>query len=201
MSRASEAVRQVRFKRLVVGVSILTLAGAVAYGAVVPTILGQGDRPASEMFQGGPSQFTARHLITTPGDVGDWHSHPGYVFNVVVQGEITVEDGCGGLTTYGVGDAFEVMDGRVHRAINNGVVDAIEYNMFVNPAGTPLTVFTGPPGNRSRRCGPPRTVEECRAGDWAMFDYPHAFRNQGGCIEYVRHRPTVLLTLPEAAPF
>jgi hypothetical protein len=122
------------------------------------------------------------------------------VFNVVVQGEILVEDGCGGIEAYGIGDAFEVMDGRVHRAINNGAVDAVEYNMFANPSGTPLTVFTGPPGNRPRRCGPPRSVEECRGQGWAIFDYPHAFGNQGACIEYVNHRPQVV-TVPEVAPF
>jgi quercetin dioxygenase-like cupin family protein len=200
MNRALEAIRRFRFKRLVVGVSILTLVAVVAYAAVIPTVLGVGDTQFSEMFQG-PSRFTARHLITTPGDVGDWHSHPGYVFNVVVQGEILVEDGCGGIAAYGVGDAFEVMDGRVHRAINNGAVDAIEYNMFVNPSGTPLTVFTGALGNRPRRCGPPRNIEECTGQGWAMFDYPHAFPNQGACIAYVRHRPQVVLTVPEVAPF
>ena len=200
MSRTLEAFRQFRFKRLAAGVSILTLGAVVAYAAVIPTVLGFGDTDYSEMFQG-PSRFTARHLITTPGDVGDWHMHPGYVFNVVTEGEIVGEDGCGGLDTFGVGAAFEVMDGRVHRAINNGDVNAVEYNMFVNPAGTPLTVFTGPLGNRPRRCGPPRTVEECKGQGWTMFDYPQVFANQGACIEYVLHRPQVVLTVPEVAPF
>ena len=201
MNKVSNAIGRLGVTRLAVGVSVLALAAVVVHAAVIPTILGVGNIPASEMFQGGPSRFTARHLITTPGDVGDWHSHPGYVFNVVVHGEIIVEDGCGGIETYGVGSAFEVMDGRVHRAINNGVEDAVEYNMFVNPAGTPLTVFTGPAGNRPRRCGPPKNVEECKDGGWTMFDYPQVFANQGACIEYVRHRPKVLLTVPEVAPF
>lgn len=200
MVSASKAVRQFRFKRVVVGASLLTALAVLAYAAVIPTVLGIGDTPFSQMFQG-PSRFTARHLITTPGDVGDWHSHPGYVFNVVVEGEIQVEDGCGGIETFGVGDAFEVMDGRVHRAINSGTVDAVEQNMFVNPPGTPLTVFTGPPGNRPRRCGPPRNVDECRDHGWAMFDFPQVFNTQGACIAYVRHRPQVVLTVPEVAPF
>jgi len=200
MNRTLGAIRPFRFRRLAAGVSILALVAVVAYAAVIPTVLGVGDTEHSEMFQG-PSRFTARHLITTPGDVGDWHSHPGFVFNVVVQGEIVVEDGCGGLETYGEGDAFEVMDGRVHRAINNGAVDAVEYNMFVNPAGTPLTVFTGPAGDRLRRCGPPRNVDECKGQAWAIFDYPQAFANQGACIDYVLHRPQVVLTVPEVAPF
>ena len=196
----NRAIRPLRFRRLAAGVSILALVAVVAYAAVIPTILGVGDTEHSEMFQG-PSRFTARHLVTTPGDVGDWHAHPGYVFNVVVQGEIVVEDGCGGVETYGEGDAFEVMDGRVHRAINNEAVDAVEYNMFVNPAGTPLTVFTGPAGDRPRRCGPPRSVDECKGQGWAIFDYPQAFANQGACMDYVLHRPQVVLTVPEVAPF
>src|SRR5215475_4678322 len=100
-------------KRLVVSLSILTLFAVVVYAAVFPTILGIGNIDSSEMFQG-PSRFTSRQLITTPGDVGDWHSHPGYVFNVVKEGAIVVEDGCGGEATYSTGQAFEVMGGRVH---------------------------------------------------------------------------------------
>src|SRR5262249_53224027 len=129
------------------------------------------------------------------------HSHPGYVFNVVKEGAIVVEDGCGGEATYSTGQAFEVMGGRVHRAKNNGAVNAVEYNMFINPAGTPLTVFTGPPGNRPRRCGPPSNVDECKNDGWAIFDYPRTFSNQGECIDYVLHRPRIVLTVPENAPF
>jgi len=31
------------------------------------------------------------------------------------------------------GQAFEKIDGRVHRAVNRGTVDAVEYNMFIVP--------------------------------------------------------------------
>ena len=200
MNRTMATLEAFGLKRLALGVSIITLFAAIGYAAVMPTIQGFGDIDDSAMFQGS-SRFTSRQLVTTPGDVGDWHSHPGYVFNVVTEGEIVVEDGCGGEEAHSRGQAFEVMDGRVHRAINNGTVNAVEYNMFVNPAGTPLTVFTGPPGNRPRRCGPPRNVDECKNGGWAIFDYPIVFSNQGGCIAYVLHRPQVVLTVPEKAPF
>ena len=199
MNKTMPGTKTVGATRALVGLGILTVFVAAGYAAVFPTIQGAGDIEFSEMFQG-PSRFTSRHLVTTPGDVGDWHYHPGYVFNVVTAGEIVVEDGCGGEDSYDAGDAFEVMDGRVHRAINRGSVDAVEYNMFVNPAGTPLTVFTGPAGNRPRRCGPPRSVEECKA-IWTIFDYPRTFTNQGDCIDYVLHRPRIVLTVPENAPF
>ena len=95
MNRTIETIKKLGLKKLLVSVSILTLVAVVAHAAVIPTILGFGDTQHSEMFQGS-SRFTARHLITTPSDVGDWHSHPGYVFNLVTEGEIIVEDGCGG---------------------------------------------------------------------------------------------------------
>ena len=145
MNRTTAGDNEVAFRRLLVGLGIFAILGIAGYAAVIPTIQGIGDTEFSQMFQG-PSRFTSRHLVTTPGDVGDWHSHPGYVFNVVTAGEIVVEDGCGGEEVFRTNDAFEVMDGRVHRAINRGTENAVEYNMFVNPAGTPLTVFTGPVG-------------------------------------------------------
>src|SRR5262249_8494628 len=91
---------------------------------------------------------------------GAWHYHPGFVYNVVRQGAITVEDGCGIAQTYGAGQAFETSEGRVHRAYNLGSEDAIESNMFVGPPGRPITVFIP---NNGRRCGPPSSVEECKA--------------------------------------
>ena len=199
MNRTTAGDKEVGFRKLLVGLGIFAILGIAGYAAVIPTIQGIGDTEFSQMFQG-PSRFTSRHLVTTPGDVGDWHSHPGYVFNVVTAGEIVVEDGCGGEEVFRTNDAFEVMDGRVHRAINRGTENAVEYNMFVNPAGTPLTVFTGPVGNRPRRCGPPRNVGECQAA-WEIFDFPRTFMNQGDCVNYVRHRPQIVLTVPESAPF
>src|SRR6476661_3990089 len=60
----------------------------------------------------GPSTLTARTLLTKAGEpTGVWHYHPGYVYNVVRQGAITVEDGCGGAQTYSAGQAFETSTG------------------------------------------------------------------------------------------
>jgi quercetin dioxygenase-like cupin family protein len=200
MNRTTTIAKNFGRKRLAASLSILTLFAAVVYATIFPVIQGFGDTDSSAMFQG-PSRFTSRKLTTTPNDLGDWHSHPGYVFNVVTGGAITVEDGCGGEQTYSTGQAFEVMDGRVHRAKNQGNVDAVEFNMFINPAGTPLTVFTGPAGNRPQRCGPPKDVDECKNDGWVRFDYPSTFGNQGECFAYVLHRPRIVLTVPERAPF
>jgi quercetin dioxygenase-like cupin family protein len=135
---------------------------------------------------GGPATVTFRNLVTPAGEVGTWHYHPGQVFNVVKRGAITVEDGCGGGGTFTAGQAFETIDGRVHRAINPGAEECEEYNVFFNPPGTPLTVFIP---NNERRCGPAKDVDECKNGGWMNFNHPSSFSNQGECIESVLHRP------------
>lgn len=143
----------------------------------------------------GPATLTARTLKTAIGETtGPWHYHPGFVYNVVRQGTITVEDGCGNVQSYSAGQAFETSEGRVHRAYNLGGADAIESNMFVGPPGRPITVFIP---NNERRCGPPSTVDECQSGGWANFDFPGQFANQGQCVAFVNNRPRISLLVPE----
>lgn len=177
---------------LLIGGGLLTITGVV-YGAIIPVILGTGVN-ADAPIVGGPASVTFRHLTTTPGDVGAWHYHPGYVHNVVTSGAIKIEDGCGSSSTFAAGQAFETSEGRVHRAINEGTVDAVEYNIFIREEGKPLTRFI--PGNE-RRCGPPSTVNECKDGGWMQFDFPNTFASQGACISYVLGRPRVNLLVPQ----
>lgn len=156
----------------------VSLFGIIAYAATV-VILGVGTIPRSALFNG-PATVTVRQLITPPGEVGGWHYHPGSVYNVVKRGTVIVEDGCGQEETFTAGQAFEKVDGRVHRAKNLGTEDAEEYNTFIVPAGSPLSVPLP-----ERRCGPPRTVNECQNGGWLGFSHPHSFGNQGDCIQYI----------------
>ena len=176
---------------LVIGVSLLVIG--VVYAAI-PLELWVGTSNHIGLWRS-PATLTARTLKTPVGETtGAWHYHPGYVYNVVRQGTITIEDGCGSIQSYSVGQAFETSEGRVHRAYNLGDVDAVESNMFVGPPGRPITVFI--PGNE-RRCGPPSTVDECKGDGWASFNFPSPFANQGQCIEYVNHRARVTLLVPE----
>jgi quercetin dioxygenase-like cupin family protein len=143
----------------------------------------------------GPAQVTARTLTTPVGETtGAWHYHPGYVYNVVTQGTITIEDGCGQIRQYSKGDAFETSDGRVHRAYNLGTEDAKEYNMFVGPPGRPVGVDIP---NNQRRCGPPGRVDDCANGAWRAFNHPAPFENEGSCVAYVDHRKRITLLVPE----
>jgi hypothetical protein len=180
-------------RKLVFVIGIGLLASGVIYAAV-----------ALELYVGtsrhiglwkGPATLTARTLKTPVGETtGAWHYHPGYVYDVVRQGAITVEDGCGAVHTYSAGEAFETSEGRVHRAYNLGTEDAVESNMFVGPPGRPITVFIP---NNEQRCGPPSRAEECEEGGWARFNHPSTFENRWQCIQYVRHRPRVTLLVPE----
>lgn len=172
---------------------VLGIGSAVAYAAIV---VFRFDAASEHIgLRGGPAVLTARILNTPVGETnGGWHYHPGYVYNVVTQGTITIEDGCGEINQYSAGQAFETSEGRVHRAYNLGAVDAIEYNMFVGPPGRPIGVNIP---NNEHRCGPPSGVEECRGNGWQTFNHPTRFDNQGACIAYVNNRPTITLLVPE----
>ena len=131
-----EPIRSRTPRILAVGAAVLAVGSAITYAAIV-VVRYDG---ASEHIglRGGAAQVTARVLRTPVGEVtGAWHYHPGYVYNVVTQGTITIEDGCGATNQYSAGEAFETSEGRVHRAYNLGAEDAVEYNMFVGPPGDP----------------------------------------------------------------
>ena len=185
---------RVRMTRVVsILAAALGVGTAVAYAAIV---LFRFDAVSEHIgLRGGPAVLTARVLNTPVGETnGGWHYHPGYVYNVVTQGTITIEDGCGEIKQYTAGQAFETSEGRVHRAYNLGAVDAIEYNMFVGPPGRPIGVNIP---NNEHRCGPPSSVDECKFGGWETFNHPGRFANQGECIAYVNNRPTITLLVPE----
>lgn len=167
-------------KKLMTGAGIGAVLIAAAAYAATTTVLGVGVLPYSEVVNG-PAEITFRQFTSQPGEVGGWHSHPGAVFNVVTSGTITIEDGCGGEDTYKAGEAFEKLDGRVHRWRNTGNEPETELNTFIVPQGSPLAISLP-----ERRCGPPRNASECRHDGWRAFDYPGRFANQGECVQQVR---------------
>jgi len=176
-----------------IAAAVLAVGSVIAYAAIVTF---RFDATSDHIgLRGGPALVTARVLNTPVGETtGGWHYHPGYVYNVVTQGTITIEDGCGEINSYSAGQAFETSEGRVHRAYNLGTEDAIEYNMFVGPPGRPIGVNIP---NNEHRCGPPSTVEECTDGGWVTFNHPAPFTNQGACVAYVNNRKRITLLVPE----
>jgi len=180
---------------LAVGTGVLAIGGVLAY-AGIPVIQGMGISDHIGLANG-PATLVARKLTTPVGETtGGWHYHPGYVYDVVAAGTITVEDGCGEVNHYTAGQAFETSEGRVHRAYNLGDVDAVEYNMFVNRGASNATVITKSIPNNERRCGPPSTIHECLRDGWTKFDWPNPFANQGQCIAFVIRRPRIMLLVP-----
>jgi quercetin dioxygenase-like cupin family protein len=177
---------------LTVGLSLIILTGAIAYASST-NVLAVGTIPNSQFFDG-PATVTVRTLTIGPGEVLAWHYHPGYAFNVVKDGHLTVEEGCGGEQTLGPGDAFEEMDGHVHRAKNLTTENVVVYNTFIMPQGQPTTINIP---NNERRCGPPSDATECKDNGWTQFTQPNSFSNQGECVDYVRHRARVVLPVPE----
>lgn len=170
------------------------LIGVTAYAAVT-VILAVGTIPQSQLFDG-PATVTVRTLTVAPGETLQWHYHPGYAYNVVKSGTLTVEDGCGGEEeTLTPGQGFEEMDGRVHRAKNLSATEpVVVYNTFIVPEGKPTTRNIP---NNERRCGPPIDADECKDDGWLKFTHPSSFINQGQCIDYVRHRPRTIVPVPE----
>jgi quercetin dioxygenase-like cupin family protein len=80
----------------------LVLAIGVLYAAT-PLELWVGTSDHIGLWNG-PATLTARTLKTPVGETtGAWHYHPGYVYNVVREGTITIEDGCGSVQTYSAG--------------------------------------------------------------------------------------------------
>lgn len=164
---------------LIIGIGLLAVSGVIAYAAII-NVISVGTLAHSEIL-GGTATVTNRTISFAPGEVGAWHYHPGPLFNVVTQGTVTLEDGCGGEQSYGPGQAFEE-GGRIHRPKNLGSDPTFAYQTFVIPQGSPTTVNI--PGN-VQQCGPPRNVDECRHGGWANFTFPDSFANQWQCMVWV----------------
>jgi len=179
---------------LAIGAGLLTIGGTIAYAAT-SVIQGMGSSDHIGLA-GGPATLVARKLTTPVGETtGAWHYHPGYVYDVVASGTVTVEDGCGQVNQYTAGQAFETSEGRVHRAYNLGDEDAVEYNMFVN-RGAHNGAITKLIPNNEKHCGPPSTIFECLRGGWTKFDWPSPFGNQVQCLAFVFHRPRIVLLVP-----
>ena len=170
-------------KALVIAISVgVSLLCITVYAAVTADVLFVGTIPGSQVFNGSATVST-RALTLKPGEKLPWHYHPGFAFNVVKSGTLTVEDGCGGEKTLTPGQGFEEMDGRVHRGKNLSGAEVVVYDTFIIPEGKPLTVQI--PGGESR-CGPPLDVPECRNDGWRKFTHPQSFTNQGQCESFVR---------------
>ena len=166
------------------GVALLC---ATVYSAT-SSILIEGTISDSKVFEGSV-KASVRELIIKPGEQLPMHYHPGHVFIVVKSGTLTVEDGCGTETKLTAGQGLEEMDGRVHRGKNVDAVDTIVYDIFFTSPAKPTTIEVPA---IERRCGPPRSSDECLNLGWKKFNHPHTFSNQRQCVEFARTMPRAL---------
>jgi quercetin dioxygenase-like cupin family protein len=120
-------------KRLVMGAAAAVLVLVVISYSAVMNILAVGTTKYSEVI-GGPATLTFRQLLMDPNEVTGWHYHPGTLQSVVKRGTVAVEDGCGGEDVHKVGEAFEAVGERVHRA-KAGSEQLEEFNLFITPQG------------------------------------------------------------------
>jgi quercetin dioxygenase-like cupin family protein len=168
-------------KHFITGGAIVLLIMAVAGRSAVMNILATGTTTYSEVIDG-PGTLTFRQLLMDPQEVSGWHYHPGTLISVVKRGTVTVEDGCGTEDVHNVGDAFEAVGERVHRA-KAGSEQLEEFNLFVTPQGMTPTVQVP-----EKRCGPPVSRQDCRHNGWRDFDHPRQFADQGDCVSFVQRR-------------
>ena len=168
-------------KKRIAGAAVVVLIVAVAAHSAVMNILAVGTTTYSEVIDA-PATLTFRQLLMDPQEVSGWHYHPGTLISVVKRGTVAVEDGCGGENVYNVGEAFEAVGERVHRA-RAGAEQLEEFNLFITPQGMMPTVQIP-----EKRCGPPVSKQECRHDGWRDFDHPRRFANQGDCIAFVRRQ-------------
>jgi quercetin dioxygenase-like cupin family protein len=91
-----------------------------------------------------PADVHVQEVTFAPGDLVDWHDHPGFALIAVKSGTMTFYDSDCGAHRIGPGKAF-VESGGPTKAANEGTVEALIYVTYVVPQGSPRIVPTGPP--------------------------------------------------------
>ena len=98
-----------------------------------------------------PTDVHVQEVRFAPGDVVDWHDHPGFALISVKSGTMTFYVGCEAHVT-GPGEAM-VESGGPTKAVNEGTTDALFYVTYVVPRGAPRTVPSAPPTCRPDDAG------------------------------------------------
>jgi quercetin dioxygenase-like cupin family protein len=91
-----------------------------------------------------PTDVHVQEARFAPGDVVDWHDHPGFALIAVKSGTMTFLDADCTAHLVGPGQAF-VEYGGPTKATNQGSAEALFYVTYVVPQGSPRTVPTDPP--------------------------------------------------------
>lgn len=140
----------------------MALAAALALGALVAgppvvwalsaTVLASGELTQEANVNNDrirfktkdPADVQVQEARFAPGDVVDWHEHPGFALITVTSGTMTFYDAHCQAQLIGPGEAF-VESGGPTKAVNQGAHEARFYVTYVLPHGSPRTVPTAPP--------------------------------------------------------
>lgn len=93
--------------------------------------------------------YISKEITIAPGGTTGWHYHPGEVFGVIKEGTLTHYDsGCTVDGVYGVNQPITEGSGRgyVHEGRNEGPDPLVMWVLYIDPAGSPLTVDMPNPG-------------------------------------------------------
>jgi quercetin dioxygenase-like cupin family protein len=91
-----------------------------------------------------PTDVHVQEVRFAPGDVVDWHDHPGFALIAVKSGTMTFLDPDCTAHAIGPGKAFVESGGPTY-AVNEGSTEALFYVTYVVPQGSPRIVPTDPP--------------------------------------------------------
>ena len=134
----------------------LRCLGAVALGVALVTPGSASATPGDgvEAITFAHSSLNGKDYITkqitiAPGGTTGWHYHPGQVFGVIKSGTLTHYDSaCSIDGVYRANDPIieGSGDGYVHEGRNEGPDPLVMWVLYIDPAGSPLTVDMPNPG-------------------------------------------------------
>ena len=136
---------------MALGVAALAAGPPLVHAVVTSTLFTTGtlderadvDNDGIELESRAPVDVTMQEVKFAPGDVVDWHDHPGFALIAVKSGTMTFHLGCE-PNVRGPGQAI-VETGGPTKAVNEGTTEAVFYVTYVVPHGSPRTVPTDAP--------------------------------------------------------
>lgn len=133
--------RSIRFVAMILAaIGGLTLVTSIALGATLANraTLAENvhvNRDGIKFQTKGATDFTIGTLTFAPGTNSGWHHHPGIIWVLVEQGQVTITDENCQTTTYSAGQVFLEGGDEPMLASNEGSVPAVVYNAQVVPQG------------------------------------------------------------------
>jgi quercetin dioxygenase-like cupin family protein len=153
LNRRKFAMRMLRVGLLATALALAALAvGPPLVGAITSTLFVTStlDKPVDvdndgiELETKGATDVHVQQATFAPGDVVDWHNHPGFALITVKSGTMTFLDPDCTAHKIGPGQAF-VESGGPTKALNEGNTEATFFVTYVVPHGSPRIVPTAAP--------------------------------------------------------